>query len=340
MLSLDSLIHDADLPAACALRSLALGEDPIGSASKCDLILAVEAPLPWPKQAREARSLPTGTQDAVDALDASMSVLFVTLAPDPEYSVPGFAHVLVYRRPDSAFAEFLADDFLVPYDEVAVVVHSLAVDTDGAIDAFERYRQQATHRDLLVCTHGTRDNCCAVLGVPTYQHLRYLATTDEPEWRVWRCSHIGGHRFAPTLIDLPSGRFWARITPERAAFLRQQEPLPDLSLCYRGWSGLRTDLEQIAERATFEAEGWPWTRYHKSGRIRGRSDDGAQTEVEIHFSDPLSGRSGTYVVTLEWTGTFQSQSSCLGTKVSTVERYAVVGVDLERATGSNAHAAD
>lgn len=333
---------DAGLPAMCSLRSAAIGEDPIGSASKPDLILAIETPLPWPKRAREAMSLPTGTAAAIDALDAGRSVLFVTIAPDPEYSVPGFRRVLLYRRPDGPFVDFVAEEYLVPLADLPVLARGFADESEAARELASRYRQAGpARRDLLVCTHGTRDNCCAVFGVPVYQHLRDLAATEEPEWRVWRCSHLGGHRFAPTLVDLPSGRVWGRMSPATCEIaLRFQGDPAEVRSHYRGWAGLQTNLEQIAEREALAAEGWAWTRFHKAARIRWQSDDGARTEVEIHFADPHSGHAGTYVVTLEWAGTLQSRGSCIGTKISTVERYTVAGVELERAAADAARAAD
>ena len=58
---------------------------------------------------------------------------------------------------------------------------------------------------VLVCTHGVRDPCCAKWGMPVYEALRARAPA-----RVWQCSHLGGHRFAPTFLTLPSGLLWAR----------------------------------------------------------------------------------------------------------------------------------
>ncbi|KIG13197.1 hypothetical protein DB30_00420 [Enhygromyxa salina] len=58
----------------------------------------------------------------------------------------------------------------------------------------------------LVCTHGTRDRCCAKWGMGVFEALR----AHEGE-RVWQCSHLGGHRFAPTFLTLPSGLLWGRV---------------------------------------------------------------------------------------------------------------------------------
>lgn len=55
---------------------------------------------------------------------------------------------------------------------------------------------------VLVCTNARRDECCALLGRPLAAELAQRRSTDS---QVWETSHLGGHRFAPTFVDLPSG---------------------------------------------------------------------------------------------------------------------------------------
>ena len=61
----------------------------------------------------------------------------------------------------------------------------------------------------LVCTHGTRDRCCAKWGMPIWDRVRELAPH-----RVWQASHLGGHRFAATFVVLPVGLMWGRFEPD------------------------------------------------------------------------------------------------------------------------------
>jgi (2Fe-2S) ferredoxin len=58
----------------------------------------------------------------------------------------------------------------------------------------------------LVCTNGTRDRCCAVLGRPLAAEL---AASGDSE--VWETTHLGGHRFAPTMLVLPYGYTYGRV---------------------------------------------------------------------------------------------------------------------------------
>lgn len=53
---------------------------------------------------------------------------------------------------------------------------------------------------IAVCAHGRHDQCCATRGRAVAAALR----TGDPE-AVWECSHIGGDRFAATMLLLPHG---------------------------------------------------------------------------------------------------------------------------------------
>jgi len=77
----------------------------------------------------------------------------------------------------------------------------------GSLD----YRRYLSEDPLfLVCTHGRRDPCCARHGLPAYQHLaRYIGKPT-----VWQSSHLGGHRFAATMIAFPHGIYSGRVWPE------------------------------------------------------------------------------------------------------------------------------
>ncbi|BBB00714.1 hypothetical protein RVR_7821 [Actinacidiphila reveromycinica] len=58
----------------------------------------------------------------------------------------------------------------------------------------------------LVCTNGTRDRCCALHGRPLAAEL----AADEG-FDVWETTHLGGHRFAPTMLVLPHGYSYGRL---------------------------------------------------------------------------------------------------------------------------------
>jgi hypothetical protein len=64
----------------------------------------------------------------------------------------------------------------------------------------------------LVCTNGRRDVCCAELGRPVA-----AALTDQWPSATWETTHLGGHRFAATMLAMPSGITLGRLDAESAA---------------------------------------------------------------------------------------------------------------------------
>lgn len=63
----------------------------------------------------------------------------------------------------------------------------------------------------LVCTNGRRDLCCA-------EHGRPIAAALSARWpeSTWETTHLGGHRFAGTLLALPAGVVLGRLDADAA----------------------------------------------------------------------------------------------------------------------------
>ncbi|MCU0675887.1 MAG: hypothetical protein MUE69_24215 [Myxococcota bacterium] len=128
----------------------------------------------------------------------------------------------------------------------------------------------------LVCTHGKRDRCCALRGMPIF-HALAAAGAD-----VWQTSHLGGHRFAATSVRFPDGYAFGYLTVEHVASLLDEavpleiargrvsldEPSQAAELALRRALGLRRPNE-VAHVATERTEsGW---RARFSARASGES---------------------------------------------------------------------
>ena len=123
--------------------------------------------------------------------------------------------------------------------EVMLRVDVVAV-AEGAVP--EGAERQTTPT-LFVCTNGKRDACCAVLGRPVAEALMTEGL------HAWECSHVGGHRFAPTALLLPFGSVHGRLTVESARdLLSQARDGRCDTTTLRGLSHLPSD-EQVADAA-------------------------------------------------------------------------------------------
>lgn len=67
---------------------------------------------------------------------------------------------------------------------------------------------------VAVCAHGRHDTCCAVRGRAAVAAI----TAKYPEF-TWECSHLGGDRFAATMLILPTGLCYGRVDSTDSAAL-------------------------------------------------------------------------------------------------------------------------
>jgi hypothetical protein len=92
-----------------------------------------------------------------------------------------------------------------------------------------------------VCTHARHDRCCAVRGRPVVEAL----AARHPEL-TWECSHLGGDRFAATMVLFPHGLLYGRVDAAQAEAIVERyadgRVVPEL---FRG----RTSLSTAAQAA-------------------------------------------------------------------------------------------
>ncbi|WP_035984431.1 sucrase ferredoxin [Leptolyngbya sp. KIOST-1] len=169
---------------------------------------------------------------------------------------------------------------------------------------------------------------------PTYPstHLPIHPSTHPPTYpstplRVWRCSHFGGHQFAPTLIDFPTGQVWGHLEPQILAGLINRDcPVTELRPFYRGWSGLN-QYAQIVEREIWMQRGWDWLHYRKVAQVLAQDPDHEPwdadwAEVRLEFVPPDGQKAGAYEARVEvWGSVMTAHNS--GAEPVSVKQYRV-----------------
>jgi hypothetical protein len=188
----------------CSAASARLDEPLAGTASEAMHWLLLEQPGPWGRDALEESDVPgpVAAELAARAAEHGIKVHLVRRS--------------VRREPDGPRTCFLAS---TERGRSWVEHHRLTraadvLDLDLAALGEGRPTDPAARHDAplyLVCTHGRRDACCAELGRP----LARAFAAHRPE-ATWDCAHLGGHRFAPTMLTLPDGLCYGRV-PAAAA---------------------------------------------------------------------------------------------------------------------------
>jgi hypothetical protein len=158
------------------------------------------------------------------------------------------------------------------------------------------FEQPGTEKEsivIAVCAHGRHDQCCATRG----RSVAVMLRKDDQE-AVWECSHIGGDRFAATMLLLPHGinYGWAdtlgaqhMVSEYRAgrvvlAGLRGRSAFPFLEqaaqdAARRTFGDLRIDAYEPVQSSRVTQRSWEVLLADPPGRIR--------VELLETYSEPL-----------------------------------------------------
>jgi len=191
--------------AFCRSESLDVGEPIAGSAvANTDVWLALEYDHAWGAKAVTESGLPQAVVDRLEQWPKEIPGARVQLIRGgPTVAQPGSVTLLVGV---SGLSSPGVVRLRLPTHEAAV-----ELDVGGLVtalrcgEAFDG-AEPVTKPVVLVCTNGKRDQCCAKWGLPIYNEL---AGYDGIE--CWQTTHLGGHRFAPTLLCLPEGICYGRL---------------------------------------------------------------------------------------------------------------------------------
>lgn len=291
-------------------------EAPIGSATGLSRCFLIEIPLPWARKPLETPHIPQDVTEALAEFQAEQGKVTVTLlAPDPTYAVDG-ARLIDIQVIDGSITK---RDIIATDGDLAAVIRSLAANAPLPQSATV---DDTPWRDIAVCTHGSRDACCATFGAPMYLKM-HTAARSLPNTRIWRSSHLGGHRFAPTMIDFPSGRSWGLVddSAARTIMLRDAD-LSTLLPHYRGWIGHKDAEVQMLEAQALTQIGWEWNDWQQTGRVVERDSEGRGVVVELTGTHPAHG-TVTFLGEIEWGEQFGTIASCNADPVTYVRKKLV-----------------
>ncbi|WP_165423255.1 sucrase ferredoxin [Ktedonosporobacter rubrisoli] len=171
----------------------------IGTAPNVDLWLLLEYTGPWNADAPEKSALSSRAKEWLEKAQQfypRTRLQFIRHHTRPIESIT-FYIALSQESRQALYAFRLSD-----YDEL------LDIDLFSLMSGHTYYDKYLSQETLfLVCTHGKHDRCCAKFGLPIYGELRNFVGEC-----TWQTSHLGGDQFAATVLCLPAGVYYGRVT--------------------------------------------------------------------------------------------------------------------------------
>ncbi|MFW2382654.1 MAG: sucrase ferredoxin [Acidimicrobiales bacterium] len=219
----EQLLPAPDESMKCSVFTTSLGVNPAGTAISAVWVVVVDTPLTWPKPVFRHEHLRGLDSTGLDGVGRPVRVLASN--PRTGHELSAFA----YRRsPEGTVAARLS----LAGRSAAQAVAALTAGDDPRMTPSAH---ELEPRAILVCTQGSHDVCCGAEG-------SRLAKKVENDPRlgdvpVFRVSHTGGHRFAPTAMTFPDGRMWAYADVDllAAAMNRTGTPADLADRCRGSW---------------------------------------------------------------------------------------------------------
>ncbi|MEV4616320.1 sucrase ferredoxin [Kitasatospora sp. NPDC049258] len=260
----------------CTTLSRELTEPLAATAATATTWLLLEQAGPWGAKALTESHLDQELGRALDSAAAGTGVRVALirrpgrhadLEPDAEHEV-----IVAHTRPGASWIRRLRTA-----DPARLLELDLAALGAGRHDGLG-----TEHRGdpiALVCTNGRRDRCCAVLGRPLAAELAAAGHTE-----VWEVTHLGGHRFSPTMLVLPYGYAYGRLSGAAAKEVltatADGRTVPEWSRGRSCWDRPGQAAEQAVRESTGEGDaealtleqrpdghgGWTVEVAHRDGR--------------------------------------------------------------------------
>lgn len=270
----------------------------IGTAVTAATFILLETPHPWIKPALLSDGVPESLRQVLKSQLGPESGVRVHLIANEQtaaqqqrrmfifqQALPSLMRQGAQRLPRRLVSEYEGWEIQADTPEdMAPALSKFLASTDQAKQAnYTRIAPEQRH--LMICTHATHNECCGTYGYPFYQaaiaRIRDLGLTQQVH--PWEITHIGGHRFAPTLIDFPQGRYYGNLDETSLLLLLQQKgAIAPLLTTYRGWSLLPKPL-QVLEAELFRQHGWDWLQGRVAGRILNQNEARKQFWLEFWF---------------------------------------------------------
>ena len=174
-----------------------------------------------------------------------------------------FLHIVVSRQSPLSESQLTQ----VIFCHIFIFLSNLPRFSKASFDSskFAVFMEVDDQQNIFICTHANRDYCCGKFGNELYQTL-IKKFKNSLIVKFWQISHLGGHKFAPTLMSMPNGHVWAYMNVELVEkyIIGQSEVefAEFIQKHYRGPVGVKKEV-QILDRELFKKKKWNYILIEK-----------------------------------------------------------------------------
>ncbi|WGL60543.1 sucrase ferredoxin [Pigmentibacter sp. JX0631] len=248
----------------CSQITKCSNEKIIGTAANYDFHLVIELEEPWDSIPIKSNKYPEELKLLPQILAKNKLNVGINYFAKNLQCEKNFTKIFIFKK---SLNEFDLYDKL----ELKIPNSQLNLFSNYCLDYFQNknnnllewvVKNNLTTTEIFICAHGNRDQCCGKYGLQIYQKFTEIIEKNNLNFRVWKSSHIGGHRYAPTFFEAPSMRWYGLfdINSVENYLLRDKKNFL-INNNYRGMSGINNKIASIVECELFKEYSWEWERF-------------------------------------------------------------------------------
>ena len=301
-------------PMRCAESARMRGEPLQASAVRYRRFLLLEVPGPWGSSAFDEKHMDAEVAHKLSESAAAANTHVMLIRRPGRH--PGAGHDSEKRAMAWAFADVASGTSRILWGVWRDPADLLELDLTAEIPA--EANAAGPQQLALVCTNGKRDQCCAIRGRPVA-----AAVAASTGWDTWECSHLGGHRFAATMMLLPTGDMFGWLDSDSAIDVMRRFDAGHIMLShYRGRAGQSFPEQAALHAAAVKLGDFRRGAIHASSmrQIEGVPGQDELWEIEvIHRTDRSPGTA--YQMILAGSSVAPSFLSCSDTSPKAEVHY-------------------
>ena len=259
----------------------------IGTAANYDVQLSIELEEPWDAIPVKSSKYPEELKMLPSLLAKNKINIGINYFSKNECCENNFTKVFIFKKSSNEFDLYEKLELKIPNSKLNLF-------SAYCLDYFQNKNNNLLEwviesnlvtNEIFICVHSNRDQCCGKYGLQIYHKFTELVTKNNLNFRIWKSSHIGGHRYAPTFFEAPSMRWYGLFDINSAEnYLLRDRNKSFIDNNYRGMSGINNKIAAIVENELFKEYSWDWEHFTQKSYQIGTTNEREGYLVHFNFT--------------------------------------------------------